>query len=173
MKKIAFVFIFLITLDSYSQSLTRKRVECNVLVDVDYKGTIDLYDKKGKVIRKLQNNIAKQDFIVLTIIGRKDSMFRAIATYQVSGDSLEGWIKKNNYNIGVYARNYASELNLYQMPDKKSNVKSVVRKYTPELYHVVNYEGDWLYVYIVIENKKYEGWLEPEMQCANPYTTCN
>ena len=48
-----------------------------------------------------------------------------------------------------------------------------MNEYNPEMYEVVDFEGKWLKVKTKINGKNYEGWLSPEMQCSNVYSTCS
>lgn len=41
------------------------------------------------------------------------------------------------------------------------------------MYIVVGCSGDWLKVKRIKGDKIYTGWLSPEMQCDNPYSTCS
>ena len=51
------------------------------------------------------------------------------------------------------------------MKDYKTN-----KEHTAPIFNI---NGDWLYVSLKEENgKKVFGWLEPEMQCGSPFTTC-
>jgi len=100
-------------------------------------------------------------------------MYHVIATYPVQGFSPNGWVRKNGSHLGVFVKDYGGELYLYKASDKKSKVQHVLKKYPSTIFSVLNCENNWLYVSIVISHKKYEGWLAPDMQCANAYTTCN
>lgn len=81
---------------------------------------------------------------------------------------------KNSY-IGIYARNYGEngKLNLYTSPDKNSAVESTVNEFIYKLYTIEDCQEDWLKVQLDYERKTYTGWMEKDMQCANPYSTCN
>ena len=47
------------------------------------------------------------------------------------------------------------------------------KEYNPNVYQVLDFEGKWLKVQVRIKGKIYVGWMSPEMQCANPYSTCS
>ena len=148
----------------------------------DYGGTIDWYyfenipifDKpNGAIIDSISNDTINEDIIMITIIDSQKDYFKAILILDMSEKSVEGWIKKSGY-IGTYARNYSDKiLNLYSMPDKNSNVESIVDIWIPELYTITDCKENWVKVELIYLNKKYTGWLERDMQCPNPYTTCN
>lgn len=41
------------------------------------------------------------------------------------------------------------------------------------MYEVIDFEGKWLKIKAKINGKKYVGWIPPEEQCCNVYSTCN
>ena len=74
--------------------------------------------------------------------------------------------------IAVNTRNYGGKiLNLYKEPNKAAAIiYSTDKEYTTPIFNI---SGDWLYICLEDENeKKVYGWIEPEMQCGNPFTTC-
>ena len=98
-----------------------------------------------------------------------------MASYLIAGEIEEGWIKEDS-TIGVYARVYpvGDSLRLMSAPGKSSIAKPLKIAYTTQLFQVIdcNLKG-WLKVSILFDGKKNEGWIAPEDQCDNPYTTCN
>jgi hypothetical protein len=99
-------------------------------------------------------------------------MFYVIANYSINGIIGKGWIKRNDIALGIYSKAYQSNLKLYQKPSKASKISSTIGKYIPQLY-VIDCQNNWLLVDIEISGRKYFGWMDPDMQCSNPYTTCN
>ena len=103
----------------------------------------------------------------------------------------EMYAKKGD--VAVNTRNYDGPFFLYKEPNYESEIigESSKQQTTP-VYGVYNYESGitdeslkkkitsvywlhsiWLYVHAVNDSgEKIEGWLPPEMQCPNPYTTC-
>jgi hypothetical protein len=173
MKSRFFVFLFLIASSIQAQFVKHKALNCEVLIDVNYKGYINIYDINGKIIKKLKHNFKEEDFVTLTIIGKNDSMYNVTAYYCIKGGVIKGWVKKNTPQIGTYSRGYSSAVTLYSKPDKYSKIQSTIKEYSPKLMHIKDCENNWVYVSVIIAHKKYEGWLSPDNQCANPYTTCN
>lgn len=80
------------------------------------------------------------------------------------------WI--NAGGLGTATRNYDNKpILLYQKPDKKS--KTVSELHGQQIVLIYGCSGHWAYVKGKgKDGKEVEGWLEPEMQCPNPYTTC-
>ena len=45
--------------------------------------------------------------------------------------------------------------------------------YSSKDIEVLDFENNWLKIKFNYKGRSYNGWLSPEMQCANPYTTCS
>jgi uncharacterized protein YbaP (TraB family) len=149
---------------------------CEALIDLDYSGYVKVYDKpNGKVIQRLKQNVKDESWLVLSIIKDSGNYFYGYIGH-TSGEPEDtiGWIKKEKY-IGTFARNYVpgDTLFLYKNANLKSGILSIVLEWTNRLYTIIKSDGDWAYVRININGKIKEGWLSPNMQCANPFTTCN
>ena len=173
MKQIILIIYFLIATNIGAQTLKTEKLDCVVLLDINYKGEVNLYDSKGKIMTKLKHNLAEEDYITFKIIGKNDSMFYVEASYSIKGFIEKGWIKKNNSKIGIFSRAYNSELNLYEKPKETSKIKSSIKEYTPQLLHIKDCQDNWLLISDTISAKKITGWISPNMQCANAYSTCN
>ncbi len=150
---------------------------CEALIDLDYPGYVRVYNApNGKVIQRLKQNVKDENWLVLSIDKDSGSYFHCFIGHTTGeeGDT-RGWIKKAEY-IGTFARNYAppnDTLFLYESPNLHSGVHSVVIEWTNRLYTISKCMGNWAYVKINIQGKVKEGWMSPDMQCANPFTTCN
>ena len=80
------------------------------------------------------------------------------------------YVKKGD--IAVNTRNYGGKtLNLYKEPNKTSAIIYKTNKeFTAPIFNI---NDNWVYIGFKDENgKKIFGWLEPDMQCGNPFTTC-
>jgi hypothetical protein len=99
-------------------------------------------------------------------------MFYVSVYYGIGGFIAKGWIKKDK-NIGIYSRAYDQPLKLYSAPDKDSKVNCIINEYNPEMYIVIDCIGEWLKVKTILHGKEYIGWLSPDMQCCDVYTTCS
>ena len=74
--------------------------------------------------------------------------------------------------IAVNTRNYrGSTLNLYSAPNENSPILyRIDQEQTAPIFDIC---GSWVYVKMKDSNgKDVYGWLEPLMQCGNPFTTC-
>ena len=145
------------------------------MIDWQFNDQVYVFDKPyGQVIDSIANDTTNEDFLVITITETHKDYFKVILKRSIAETQKNGWIKKENY-IGTYARNYSanSKLQLYSQPDKTSKIESIVNEWIPELYVIIDCKDDWVKVKLIFENKIFTGWLEKEMQCANPYSTCN
>lgn len=148
-----------------------------VFLDIDFTGEIYVYDKPdGKIIKTLKNNIEETNFVMLDLLQKNDSMFYVIAYNSLEEDTItRGWIMKSHH-LGIYSRMYTPEIDpliLYENPNDSLQIVAKDTEYNPEMYEVVDFEGKWLKVKTKINGKNYEGWLSPEMQCSNVYSTCS
>ena len=147
-----------------------------IFLDIDYTGAVNIYDKPGgKTIQSLKHDMEDENFLMFTILQKNDSMFLVNAYYsipQFDSTSVTGWIKKNN-KLEIYSRAYNEPLILYTYPDKNKGVKTILKEYYPDMWIVTDCHKNWLKVKAMIEGKLYEGWISPEMQCCNVYTTCS
>ncbi len=158
--------LLVLSFDIYSQS----KCNCEAMIDWQFNGQVYVFDKPyGQVIDSIANDSINEDYLVITITETHKDYFKL----SFAETQKIGWIKKENY-IGTYARNYqdGTKLKLYSQPDKTSKVESVVNEWIQDLYVILDCKGDWVKVKLTYKNKTYTGWLEKEMQCANPYTTC-
>ena len=151
--------------------------DATILVDFNFREGIPLFaEPGGKVINQLRHNFIKEDFLILDVDGKNDSMFRITASYGIDGFISKGWIKNDNPSLVIFVKAYSRDLVLYRHPTLESEISSIVKKelnpadYT---YHVLDCHGKWLYIRGVINGAVFSGWISPDMQCANQYTTCN
>ena len=172
-----FFFISILTiLASTTNAQTSSKCNCGALIDVDFKKEIVLYDKpNGKVLKTFQHNFKEEDFLILLI--EKDSLgyfYVDISNALTPKGGKTGWLKKTK-EIGTYARNYEPNdtLLLYSKPELVSKVQSIVPDWTNQLYTIKKCFDKWAYVRIKYKGQVKEGWLQPDKQCDNPYTTCN
>ena len=138
---------------------------------------INVYsDSNGEEkIAELQNELDNENFLAFSITESKGRFFKVLIGHTLDNDSdVTGWIKKEaeiGTNAGHYSDNYT--LKLYTKPSIKSKVKFDLTNMEPRFGVILDCSEDWVYVRLNIENKIFEGWLEPTMQCPSVYTTCN
>ena len=49
----------------------------------------------------------------------------------------------------------------------------IEKEYNPNMYEVSDFDGKWLKIKTEVKGQKYEGWMPPDEQCSNVYSTCN
>lgn len=168
------VALFLVCLDNYSQK-SYFFAGC-MFLDIEYKGTVHIYDRPGgKIITTLKNDIDNENFVKFNIFQDNDSMFQVSAFYSLNEDSIitTGWIKKFD-KLCTFSREY-KDLILYKYPYSEKYKIIIPEKiaYSVDMWIVTDSQGEWVKVKATVDGKKYEGWLSPEMQCCNVYTTCS
>lgn len=146
----------------------------NVFLDIDYYEEIDVYNHpQGEVIYKIKNDSIREDYILFGLIDKSDNMFFVTAYSSLSNSILaKGWIKKNSH-LGIFSSMYQGNMFLYEKPDENSIVKNVIEHYSPDMYEVLDFRGKWLKITAKGKGKSIEGWMPPEEQCCNVYSTCN
>lgn len=168
-KYLTFIFL-LLSKFTYAQEIESK--VC-VLLEYNFDGVINLYNNSMKDSALIiQNDLENEDYIYFGLIAKNDSMYYVEARFEIMGYIGKGWIDRNN-TLKIYSRNYSQKLILYAEPNSISNVQCVIDKYVPLLFDVLDFNGQWLKVKLKYNETIYEGWLSPEMQCCNHYSTCN
>lgn len=146
-----------------------------VFLNIEFAGKVAVFDRPyGKITKYVQNDIEEEDFVMFDLLQKQDSMYYIIAYSGLTDQILaKGWISQNT-NLGVYSAAYGDlHCSLYKTPLNRNQIIITEKVYNPNIYEVIDFDGKWLKVKIKINNKFYVGWLPPEMQCANPYSTCN
>jgi hypothetical protein len=84
--------------------------------------------------------------------------------YCVKKGTLGTWLSNYNNN-GIYSYD---PVPLYESPSLNSNIVTQVE---PGVAIILDIEGDWMFIEIIGKgnNKGKRGWLDPKMQCGNPY----
>ena len=174
MKAILPLIVLMVCLnDTYGQASAP--CNCSALVDPDFEGKIELYEKPGgRSVRTMQHNFENSDFLILSI--KKDSagyFYVEISYALTTGSEQSFWIKKTK-EIGTYARNYQENdsLKLYSKPDTASMIKVLVPEWTNQLLPISKCFQEWAYVRFEYQGEVKEGWLHAKQQRSNPYTTC-
>ena len=148
-----------------------------IFLDIDFVGDINIYDlPNGEVVSTIRNNADEENFVLFDLLQKNDSMFYVAAYYSLDDDFIaKGWVFKCKHFV-VYDRMYNPEkypLILYEKPNDTSRIICKKMYYTIGAHEVIDFSGKWLKVKVIINRKMYEGWLSPEMQCCNVYSTCN
>lgn len=170
--KLRFVFVSILGVILLSSFNNRLAEEAEVFLSLSCKKPIPMYKtaSKQKVIKYLGHNFKEEDYLLFTIKNSNDSMYYVEAFYAIAGNNKKGWISKG-VKIGIFSKIYKGKLSVYNFPDRKSNKTSL--SYMSDELSVMDYRDGWLKVKIFIKGNNVIGWLAPEDQCSNPYTTCD
>ena len=158
--------------DSITEGFDRNENSTSVFLNLDFSGDVKVFDKMNRVIKVVKNDIENENYVMFELLQKNDSMFYVIAYWSLDNEMItKGWIYKNNH-LGIYSATYNSDFILYEKP---YNLKSVIvtDEYNSRIYEVIDFDGRWLKIRTEIKNKIYSGWIPPEMQCSNVYSTCN
>jgi len=156
----------------FGQNKSKKNVcVCSVIL-AQKQIKVPVLDNKGDTTCFIMNDTITEDYFGINIIKVKHNR-ALISAYATLYDTIAkiGWIQIKF--LGIYPSKF-TPINLYCKPDIRSKVKSTIVK--PEYYpfNILDCKGKWLRVsYYDVDKKKKIGWLSPEDQCSNPYSTCN
>ena len=130
---------------------------------------IMLYNKpKGDVITdSVINDTIREDYVSVNILKIKNERAQVEIEYSLSKNVIKGWIEKKY--LGIYPVS-TSLLLLYDSPRKGASVcDSIENAYWGNFLSVEKHKKGWLY----IEYQGHQGWMSPNDQCDNPYSSCN
>ena len=100
-------------------------------------------------------------------------MFYVLAYSSLNNTLItKGWIYKNNH-LGIYSSTYNRDFILYKRPHNKREIIAIDEVYNPNMYVVIDFDGKWLKIKTKVKGHKYAGWISPDEQCSNVYSTCN
>lgn len=167
------ILLIVVSLISSCNAQNISNCNCGTLL-IPTQKLIPIYEKpNGKIITQIINDTIKEDYYSIQIIKQSKgfSFVRASAAI-IDTTTKTGWIETKY--LGIYSSVYSDTLKLFTQPDKKSKVKSVINNPPYDLLNVIDCKNGWLYIkYLDIDKRTKEGWLSPDNQCSNPYTTCN
>lgn len=169
MKTVFFLAMLCIVQSCIGQS---QKCECDGFLIPDKK-IILLYKNANskKVVYNINNDSINESYYSLSIKESNKNFLKVIPTSINDTVKKSGWIK--NDNVGIYSATYNRVLHLYTKPDKQSHILFSIEKYFTQPLTIISCSGKWLNVEVKLKNKVYKGWMAPEDQCANVYSTCN
>src|SRR5436189_6126793 len=116
------LLFLLLTFNATAQKATT--CACEGFVDLEYKGSILLFDKpNGILLKKLKHDFKKEDYLIFDIDKAIDSFFHVNIQYAINGKSYKGWINKTKY-LATFIRNYDTTISLYSKPGLTSKIKA-------------------------------------------------
>ena len=133
--------------------------------------------KKECQIDSVINDTIQENYVSITIYRIKDGMAEISVTYLL--DSIlgifffffEGWMETKF--LGTNLASYSDSIvKAYASPNRSSDVVfEIVYPHWGDWYPVKDASKGWLYIQNIY-NASQCGWVAPEDQCNNPYTTC-
>ncbi len=144
----------------------------DVLLSLNFKGNLKIYNSatKEKLIKQVHHNFKDQDFILISIKGEKEEMYKVEVSYAIAGQATTGWIDKNS-RLAIFSKRYTGNTTLYNEPNTK--LPKTTFGYCANELRIIDVQGKWLKIETTINKKLVNGWLSPSDQCNNPNTTCN
>ena len=143
-------------------------------IDIDYYGLIPLLDSPdGDTLLLVQNDSITESFHYVALIDQASTFFKVILLDSFWEEEGEGWI--SNEHIQIFDRMYSPDdpLILYSMPEINSIPVYVEESDSFYSLQVIGFSDKWLKVRFLSEKKDVVGWISPEMQCCNVFTTCS
>ena len=134
-----------------------------------------LYDSTRLcVIDTLKHDFQNENYIMLRVDSNYEDMIYVEPIWTLgflyeSTPYKKGWIYLSK-DIIVFPHD--AQFPLYAEPSYMSDSVIVVGTY--DELPVIKYNNGWIYtVAYDTTGGEFAGWLSPQYQCANPYTTCN
>lgn len=153
--------------------------EVEVLLDLNYVEEVPIYDNSGRVIATVHNDTIEENFVMIQLIDKNDSMYYVHISYSAYGEKeYIGWIYRSLPFI-TYTSTYSPDKQgfydqLYSKPDENSAVVVKRKNYCSDPFQVIDFDSkhsSWIKVSIKeADGSISEGWLYS--YCSNPYTTC-
>ena len=145
-----------------------------VFLNIEFEGTVAVFDiPHGKITKYVQNDIKEEDFVMFDLLQKQDSMYYVVAYSGLTDRILaKGWISKNNH-LDIYFSAYDRDLVIYKNANDRKKKMFSDKEYLFDNIEVLDFENNWLKIKFNYKGRSYNGWLPPEMQCANPYTPCS
>lgn len=150
-----------------------EKCDCSVvLIPKDIQVPIHI-KPMGKISFLIKNNTRKEDYCLIHIKGINENWANISSITIDDKISKNGWIKKKY--LGIYLHPYLGDsVKLYSQPDTTSQIISTLYMLNYPPANIFHCKGKWLYIKSKdADEKMKEGWLSPDDQCSNPYTTCN
>jgi hypothetical protein len=151
-----------------------KSCDCNlegIIFDRDSAGTNVRISPNGRAVAKI-HSLAGGEQTVLRIIHHDHGWLKV--RFSFTDTTKTGWVYGRL--VGLWLKGISVQL--YQNPDRASRPVSRISSFYPgeESDHPVLFLGcqnGWAFVEAKDSTgRAIQGWLSPQDQCANPYTSC-
>ena len=134
---------------------------------------IPIYNSyKGDIIGYAINDTITESYAFIAISEIKDNHANVVIDYPLENNRKQyGWIETRY--LGIHLAFDAEPLKIMSQPNSFSKASFIV--YDPQwgdYYPIIDAHDGWLKIKNVY-NQEEAGWIAPEYQCNNPYTSCN
>ena len=135
---------------------------------------IAIYDKpNGIQVDSVINDTINEDYVGICIKKIKRG-YAKIISRNVLIDTIpkQGWIELKY--LGINPAIYSGMMMLRTEPKATAPIMNIINNpWWGSLYNIYDCTNQWLYIRTIVDGKVVEGWMAPEDQCCNPYSTCN
>ncbi len=166
MNKFLYFICLVLCFASCCQSVVNNTATCLLIPKHEY---VMLYDKaEGYTIAdSIINDTIQENYVLISIIKMKRGRAQIKVQYPLNDTIQIGWIDKQYLGIHPVS---VPIIYLYNSPHKKASIcDSITNVYWGDFLSVKECNSQWLY----IETGEHKGWISPNDQCNNPYSTCN
>lgn len=174
MKAINLLFSVIFSLTIISCVTYKQQCSCGSILH-DRQVDIPIYQKNGSCIIILDDTIKENYYNVYIMNIKNKRAYVNVSATLYDTIPKTGWVETKYLGIRGANWNENGSLYLYKKPSKLSKIKSTIIE-PPYFYsmNVLKCYKNWLYVsFLDVDNIMKEGWLSPNNQCSNPYSTCN
>ena len=122
----------------------------------------------------MANDTTEEFFILFKLVEHRQNEYKVIA-YNGWGQFIDSGYISATSPLRVYDRAYTPEtkpLKFYEEPNSNSKFKAYY-KYSIKELEVLDFSDQWLLVRLENNDTTLSGWLDPDQQCGNVWTTCN
>ena len=135
---------------------------------------IPIYKDKGiHIVDSIINDTIKESYPFICIY-KLEGNYAYVSMGVPFNDILlekKGWVELKY--IGTNLAYYDDVVPVMKQPDDKSIVVFQINKpHWGDIYPIIDAYDKWLKIQNVYDPKEI-GWVAPEYQCNNPYTSCN
>ena len=176
MKKTVILFFLILSCPILQAQDESTFCQCETILDYRFEDYIDVFnsDDSSFPIARVRNNPQEDEFLVVEIIGRSDSLFRVNIRMAISNNPFQMnnvFVRKEH--LIILSRLLNHPMPLYSQPSKSSTIVKSIEDSYGHIYEVIDSSVDWLrVVYTDGNNNRYEGWMAKEYQCSNIYSSC-
>lgn len=167
MKRMIFCTTMLLFIYSSLCSMNNRSV---LVTKQNYTSVFDA--PNGCIIDSIRNELDLDRIYSVTIEEINDKWIK-IKAYDPLAENIiyhAGWVLKGD--VGVYLKDF-NNVKIYEQP----NIHAKIKKYytNPEWgpYVIFDLKDEWLLIEYNDDGTSQRGWIPPEYQASNPYTTEN